>query len=153
MQVLGDRAPGRVSFVFSFTDFVAHEPVTRWNAWFLRFLAAEAQLFLGHKTQATMEARRALAMTPRDLDTGMDRYSPATAAMILAWAGAQDEAVALLEGLSGGFPGLGPAEITRDPLYSKPLASNVRYQALQRRLAAQIEVSQKLFGDRVSSRR
>ena len=27
-------------------------------------------------------------------------------------------------------PGLGPAEITRDPLYSIPLAKNSRYQAL-----------------------
>jgi TolB-like protein/DNA-binding winged helix-turn-helix (wHTH) protein len=128
-------------------DFVAHESVSKWNAWFQRFLAAEAELFLGHKTQATTEARRALAMTPRNLDAGMDRYSPATAAMILAWAGAQDDAVALLEGLSNGFPGLGPAEITRDPLYSKPLANNVRYQALQKRLEAEIAVNQKLFND------
>jgi hypothetical protein len=67
--------------------------------------------------------------------------------MILAWAGAQDEAIALLEGLSNGFPGLGPAEITRDPLYSKPLANNVRYQALEKGLEEQIEVNQKLFND------
>jgi len=128
-------------------DFVAHEPVTKWNSWFLRFLAAEAELFLSHEARATTEARRALAMTPRNLDAGMDRYAPATAAMILAWAGAQDEAVGLLEGLSKGFPGLGPAEITRDPLYSKPLANNVRYQALEKVLEAQIETNQKLFND------
>jgi tetratricopeptide (TPR) repeat protein len=126
-------------------EFVAQEPVNKWNAWFLRFLHAEAELFLGNKMQAVSDVHRALAMAPRNVDTGIDRYAPATAAMILAWAGAQDEAVALLEGLSSGFPGLGPAEITRDPLYSKPLADNARYQALKRSLEAQIEVNQKLF--------
>ena len=126
-------------------EFLRQEPPTKWNAWFLRFLAAEAALFSGNKTQATNDARAALAMTPRNTFIEMERYGPATAAMIFAWAGAEDEAIQLLEKISTGFPGLGPAEITRDPLFSIPLAKNVRYQALEKKLEAEIAENQKLF--------
>ena len=59
-------------------------------------------------------------------------------ARVLAWAGAKDEAVELLEGLSTGENGLGPAEITRDPLYTVPLAEHPRFQQLVARLEAQM---------------
>jgi hypothetical protein len=45
----------------------------------------------------------------------------------------------VLEQLSILKPGLAPAEITRDPLYSIPLAGNARYQALVARLEMQMK--------------
>jgi hypothetical protein len=120
-------------------SFVAHEPPTRWNKWFLRTLVAEGSLLAGNKQRAISTAREALALMPRKLDTLRSRYASSVAARVFAWAGADDEAVALLEQLAILKPGLGPAEITRDPLYSIPLASNTRYQALVARLEMQMK--------------
>jgi TolB-like protein/DNA-binding winged helix-turn-helix (wHTH) protein/tetratricopeptide (TPR) repeat protein len=120
-------------------DFVAHEPPTRWNKWFLRTLAAEGLLLTGNKVQATIAAREALTLMPRKLDSLRSRYASAVAARVLAWAGAEDEAVTLLEQLAILRPGLGPAEIARDPLYFIPLARNARYEALVARLAIEME--------------
>ena len=64
--------------------------------------------------------------------------------MILAWAGEENEAVALLERLSTEYPGVGPAAITRDPLYSIPLAKNARYKALETKLETEIAANLKL---------
>jgi hypothetical protein len=50
----------------------------------------------------------------------------------------------LLEKLATGYPGVGPAVIARDPLYSQPLAGNARWQALQKRLEADIAANQSL---------
>ncbi len=65
--------------------------------------------------------------------------------MIFAWAGEENDAVALLERLATEFPSAGPAEITRDPLYSTPLANSLRYQALAKKLEAEIAENQKLL--------
>jgi tetratricopeptide (TPR) repeat protein len=126
-------------------DFAEHEPVTKWNSWYLRFIAAEGALFSGNKTQAIADARAVLTMTPGDRIPFMRLYANATAAQIFAWAGAEDEAVALLEELSKGFPGLGPAAITRDPLYSIPLKNNARYKVLEKKLEAEIVENRKLL--------
>lgn len=120
-------------------NFVTHEPPTRWNQWFLRTLAAEGSLLTGNKQQAIVAAHEALALMPRKLDTLRSRYASAVAARVLAWAGAEDEAVALLEQLAILKPGLGPAEIARDPLYFIPLARNARYQTLVARLEIQMK--------------
>ena len=48
----------------------------------------------------------------------------------------------LLEQLSTQYPMIGPAEITRDPLYAMPLAANARYQVLESRLEAEIAANQ-----------
>jgi tetratricopeptide (TPR) repeat protein len=125
-------------------EFTAQQPATRWNAWYLKMLAAEGALFAGDRAIAVREARVALALAPRDIHPGIELYARALAARILAWAGAGDEAVALLEQLSTQYPMLGPAEITRDPLYSVPLAGNARYQVLARKLEAEIAANQRL---------
>jgi hypothetical protein len=125
-------------------EFVAQQPATRWNAWYLRMLAAEGELFVGNKTKAGELARSALAMAPRNVHIGFQRYAPALAARILAWAGAEDEAVGLLEQLSTNFPMIGPAEVIRDPLYTTPLAANERFKMLERRLGAELAANQKL---------
>lgn len=108
-------------------------------------MEAEGELLAGNPSQAIAKTREAIAMTPHTMHIGYDLQSQATAAAIFAWAGASDEAVVLLENLSKGFPGLGPAEITRDPLYSIPLANNARYKILERKLEAEIAVNQQLF--------
>lgn len=125
-------------------DFVAREPVTKWNAWYLRMLAAEGALFAGDKPGAAQEARRALAMAPEKVHPGIERYSRLLAARVLAWAGRGNEAVGILERLSTEFPMVAPADITRDPLYALPLAGNARYQLLERKLEAEIAANQRL---------
>jgi len=137
-DLLNDDAAGAAAEGRKVLNFVAEEPVTRWNPWFLRTLVAEGSLLTGSKERAASAAREALALMPRKLDTLRSRYASAVAARVLAWAGAHDEAVALLEDLAAVKPGLAPAEITRDPLYSIPLAKNQRYQALVARLEVEI---------------
>jgi hypothetical protein len=123
-------------------EFARREPETKWSGWYLRMLAAEGALFIGDRPKAALEARAALAMAPEHVHPGIQRYGRALAARILAWAGAGDAAVDLLEQLSTQFPMIGPAEITRDPLYALPLAGNARYQALERKLEAEIVANQ-----------
>jgi TolB-like protein/DNA-binding winged helix-turn-helix (wHTH) protein len=124
-------------------EFSAREPVTIWNAWHLRMLVAEGALFTGDKARAVAEARAGLAMAPKNLHPGIQRYGRALAARIFAWADAPDESLALLEQLSSEYPMIGPAEITRDPLYTIPLAGNTRYRVLESRLNAEIAQNQK----------
>jgi hypothetical protein len=64
-----------------------------------------------------------------------------SSAVAFAWGGAEDEAAGLLEQLAEVNVGLALAEITRDPLYSVPLADNARYRALSARLEVQIAVT------------
>jgi TolB-like protein len=120
-------------------DFVADEPLTRWNKWFLRTLAAEGLLLTGDKQQAIVTAREALQLAPRKLDALWSRYASAVATRVFAWAGAEDEAAELLEQLAVLKPGLSPAEITRDPLYFIPLAENARYRTLAARLEEEMK--------------
>jgi TolB-like protein/DNA-binding winged helix-turn-helix (wHTH) protein len=143
-MLLGDdvgaaREDGRV-----LREFVERQPATRWNAWHLRLLAAEGALFAGDRAGAIRDVRAALSLAPRDIHPGIQLYSRALAARILAWAEAGDEAVALLEQLSTEYPMSGPAEIVRDPLYAVPLAANPRYKELERRLEAEIAANQSL---------
>jgi hypothetical protein len=116
-----------------------NEPQTRWNPWFLKTLAAEAHLMIGNNGAAITAAREALMLMPRKRDTLRSRYARAVAARVFAWAGAEDEAVTLLEQLAILKPGLLPAEITRDPLYFIPLTESSRYRAFAECLEVQIE--------------
>jgi TolB-like protein len=111
------------------------------SLWYVSSLRAEAQLLAGRKAAAIAEARHALAIRPREHDALTWRELALRSARVLAWAGAKDEAVELLEGLATGENGLGPAEITRDPLFDVPLADNPRYQALRAKLEAQIRAA------------
>jgi len=140
-DLLNEDAPAAAAEGRRVLSFVANEPVTRWNQWFLRTLLAEGSLLTGDKQRAASAAREALALMPRKLDTLRWRYASAVAARVLAWAGADDDAITLLEQLAMLKPGLGPAEITRDPLYFIPLAGNPRYQAL----AARLEIEMKRY--------
>ena len=110
---------------------------------YLQILKAEGALFSGDSAGAITQARAALPMFP---PRGTSRrFAASQVAKVLAWAGAEEEAVALLEEVATQYPALGPAEITRDPLYSIPLAANPRYRALERKLEAEIAANQTLL--------
>jgi hypothetical protein len=101
-------------------------------------LIAEAHLLLGNEARAVTAAREALRLMAEQNDVLIRHLVLISSTVVFAWSGAEDEAVGFLEQLASVNAGLAPAEITRDPLYSVPLADNPRYQALSARLEAQI---------------
>jgi TolB-like protein/DNA-binding winged helix-turn-helix (wHTH) protein len=119
-------------------DFVARQPEADWNRWYLRLLTAEGNLFTGQKERAIASAREGISLMPRSRDAVTWRQAALLTAQILGWAGAGDEAVALLTELSGANPGVGPALITRDPLIADSLAQNPNFQSLSRELEAKM---------------
>src|SRR6185295_20076120 len=66
-DLLNDDAAGAAAEGRKVLNFVAEEPVTRWNPWFLRTLVAEGSLLTGSKERAASAAREALALMPRKL--------------------------------------------------------------------------------------
>jgi hypothetical protein len=110
---------------------------------YLQIIKAEGELFSGNSAGAITAARAALAsFPPRGTSR---RFAASQLAKVLAWAGAQEEAVELLEEIATEFPALGPAEVTRDPLYALPLAANAHYRALERKLETEIAANQTLI--------
>ena len=116
-------------------EFARREPVTKWNGWYLRMLAAEGSLFIGDKPKAAAEARAALAMAPEHVHPGIrdtDERSPRG-----YWRGLMTAMpLSTCSSSYHQYPMIGPAEITRDPLYALPLAGNARYQATGKELEA-----------------
>jgi len=86
-----------------------------------------------------------LTIFPRSRDAITWNYVAARCARIYAWAGADDKAIDLLEVLTTAVLGIGPAQVTRDPLYSMPLAKNARYKALEKKLGAEITANRKML--------
>ena len=123
-------------------ELLKNESATKWNRWHLQALAAEAALFVGDKASAIENASAALVLVPWDRQTHR-RYASALMARVFAWAGAENDALVLLETLSDRSPSLGPAEIALDPLYALPLKSNARYQELTKKLEAEIVANRK----------
>ncbi len=123
-------------------EFVANQKETKWNAWYLQLLSAEGWAFLGQQQRAIAAAHKTLALMPPSRDAASWMSAAQWVAGVYAWAGAQGEAVALLEELATVRPGLAPARITRNPIYAIPLAQNPRYQALTRRLEEQMRQSE-----------
>jgi TolB-like protein/DNA-binding winged helix-turn-helix (wHTH) protein len=114
---------------------------------YLQVLRAEGHLFMGNRERAISEAlaaRAAVIVRDRPGSTTR-RFISSLAARVLAWAGAHDEAVELLEELATQFAALGPAEIARDPLYALPLAGDARYERLAQTLEADIARNQSIF--------
>ena len=110
---------------------------------YLGILKAEGELFSGNRADAVREASAALAMFPQNGTPR--RFAASQLAKVFAWAGAEGDAVALLEEISTKFPMLGPAEITRDPMYSIPLANSARYRTLESKLEAEIAANRPLM--------
>jgi TolB-like protein/DNA-binding winged helix-turn-helix (wHTH) protein len=119
--------------------FLRETPQTPWNAWYLRMLSAEADLFEGHRAEAAQATRESLAMSPsREANVRTYRYRERMAAAVFAWSGAQDEAVKLLHSLAYDIPVIGAAAVARDPFYTVPLALNAEYRKLQAALEQEI---------------
>ena len=124
------------------SGFVRASAVTSWNAWWMKLIEAEAALFKGDKALAAADATRALSLLRKYPGVASSIYARSRAARILAWAGSQDPAMDLLETLATQSPGIGPAEIVRDPLYDIPLRANVRYREMAGRLERAIAQNQ-----------
>ncbi len=105
--LLGD-AQSAAAEARALTSFIAAAPRLPTNGWYLRTLAAEAHLFAGEKAEAIAAARECLALAPRAQDVLTWHSTAASAASVFAWAGAQDEAMDLLEQLATVNAGLGP---------------------------------------------
>lgn len=118
--------------------YAAQQPETKWSKWYLRWLSAEGHLFKGDDTTAIKLAHEALAAAPHGPEITHVSWADYSIAETLAWAGAKDEATALLERLTSESPGIAPAYAVRDPRFDIPLADNARYQALKAKLEAQM---------------
>lgn len=125
-------------------DFVARQESRPWNVWALQLLRSEAALMTGDHPGAIELALQSLASQLPDPNHATYIYARMMAARVFAWAGAHDEAVKMLEQLSAGFPGVGPAAISRDPLYTRPLSGVAAWQALRARLEAQVAANASL---------
>jgi hypothetical protein len=143
-MLLVDDAAGAEHDGHTLLRFAAdeHDPAQTSDR-YLQILKAEGELFSGRPADAIAAARAAVSLFPPQGTSR--RFAASQLAKVFAWAGAEDEAVALLEEIASDYPALGPAEITRDPLYSVPLAANARYQALEQRLEAEIAANQALL--------
>jgi hypothetical protein len=106
--------------------------------WLMRLRMAEGQVFSGENTKAAESARQGLAQIPRSRNALFHAYALTVASAVLAWAGAKDEAVTRLEELAEAVPGVAPATITRDPIYTVPLGGHAGYRHLRGRLEAQM---------------
>lgn len=126
-------------------EYAQREPSRARDAVYLKVLRAEGRLFVGDREAAIEDAREALADARAEFATNTFRFVGIITARVLAWAGAADEAVAVLEDLATKFTALGPAEIVRDPLFSVPLADNAAYQKLASKLEAEIAQNQPIF--------
>jgi TolB-like protein/predicted Ser/Thr protein kinase len=131
--LLGDREAAREDGR-KVLDFVDGTTSTRWNAWYLAALRADAQLFMERPDDAAENARAMLKST----DPSRLLASRLLAAPVLAWAGQLDDAVDVLTRLGTDIPGLAPADIARQPIYTTPLSGNARFAALVQRLEAQM---------------
>ncbi len=133
-MLLNDRAHAREQGR-AVLAFLAHHPESKWNRFFRQLIAAQGYTFTGQKQEAIAAARTSLELMPRSKNAVAWVGAASLAARVYAWNGAENEAVTLLEALVNSAPGMQPALITRDPLFTVPLAGNARFQAL----AAQLE--------------
>jgi tetratricopeptide (TPR) repeat protein len=104
--------------------YIASEPEARRKDWFLTLLSGTASVFAGDHAKGQAAASAALSLIPASRDALNRRYAAYLAARVYAWSGAADPSVALLEELATKVPGVGPATIIRDPLFTTPLSPN-----------------------------
>lgn len=136
--MLGD-AKGAARAGETLAAFVRTTPVTSWNAWWMKLLESEAALFKGDAALAAADAVDALSLLRKYPGFAGSIYARSRVARVLAWAGRQDQAVDLLATLATQSPGIGPAEIVRDPLYEMPLHAHARWRELAQKLENQLQ--------------
>jgi TolB-like protein/DNA-binding winged helix-turn-helix (wHTH) protein len=112
----------------------------------------QALLFTGQKAEALDAVRESLALAQSMSWHPIKTAAIAVASMVMAWSGAQDEAVDLLVQLSIEAGGLSPNEypltpgvISRSPIYTVPLAGNAHFRALVQRLESEMPAAD-MFG-------
>jgi TolB-like protein/DNA-binding winged helix-turn-helix (wHTH) protein len=132
-MLLGDRSgaekDGRVVL-----EFVAHQTPTSWNRYYLEGLAAEGHAFAGECGPARAAAQRSLGLVSRGDNAVIWSTAAQRTARVYAWCGGRDQAIALLEQLAASSPGIDPAGVARDPLFTVPLGAVPAYAALRDRL-------------------
>jgi len=138
IALLMNDAPAARKQSEAIREYLDRSPRTHVLAWYGKALAAEAQLFAGDHAGAIATTQEVLATRPREKDAWTWYWVAKYSARILAWAGAEDRAVSLLDNLSTVQGGLPPALVTRDPLFDVPLAKNPQWRALKARLEAQM---------------
>jgi TolB-like protein len=104
-------------------------PSRRWN---VALLKAHAALFLADRKGAVEQARQVLNLMSVDHDALIGPANMAALAIVLAWAGETDEAVALMRRVIN-VPYDSPGwAMVRDPLLAVPLARHPAFEALKR---------------------
>jgi hypothetical protein len=144
-RLLAGDAAGAARDGAALATFVGRLPKTAWTAWWRRLLSAESAMLLGERAGAIEHARAALRLVGDKPNFPESVHVRLMGARVLAWAGAEDEAVTLLDTLARGYPGVGPATIARDPLFNRPLASNPRWRSLAQALDAEIAANAALL--------
>lgn len=115
-------------------SFIGRQPRTRWNAGYLEMLTADGRTFMGDCERAQAAGKSALGMVARADDALVWNERALELARVDAWCGAREDAVALLRELSSSRPGVGPTSITRDPLFTIPLAGTPSFRTLSYQL-------------------
>jgi TolB-like protein/DNA-binding winged helix-turn-helix (wHTH) protein len=146
--LLGDRT-GASKDGHAVLQFVERQSRTRWNGAFLDTLAASGHAFAGECDSARADGRRALAQVSRADNALVWSTTALHVAYVDAWCGGRQDAIALLQQLSSGRPGFGPAVIARDPLLTVPLGQEPTYRALADQLENVIRET-KLESDQAS---
>jgi hypothetical protein len=134
--LLGDRAAAAHDGQ-AVLRFVHQQARSNWNAVHLQTLTAAGYLFTGDCARAQAAGKAAITQAGQ-VDNALSWNSMAMqVARVNAWCGDGNGAIALLTQVSVRRPGVGPAGITRDPLFTVPLGQLPAYRAL----AEQLEVT------------
>jgi TolB-like protein/DNA-binding winged helix-turn-helix (wHTH) protein len=136
----GAQREGRV--LATFLEGIEATPQTQW---YHATLDAQAALFAGDHARARTAAKDIRKVGRPVVNAAFNAYTALMTARILAWAEDPEGALAVLEAASGGYPSVGPALITRDPLISRPLEHLARWKTLRDRLEAEIAANQSLL--------
>ena len=131
--LLADRAAARDDGR-AVRDFVDLQTPTRWNGAYLEALSAAGYTFAGDCAHARATASGALRQVARSDNAVIWTTTALQVARVDAWCGSPDQAIGLLAQVSNGRPGVGPAVVTRDPLFAVPLAQVPAYRTLRKEL-------------------
>ena len=132
-------------------SFVQQQRRTRWNAGYLEMLTAFGHTFTGDCDQARAVGKNALGLASRTDDARIWNERALGVARVDAWCGAADDAVALLREVSSSRPGIGPTAITRDPLFTVPLAQSPAFRALSAQLESTVLTGSAVESNTVSA--
>jgi TolB-like protein/DNA-binding winged helix-turn-helix (wHTH) protein len=136
-MLLGDRREA-VKDGRAVLQFAEQQPRTRWNSVALGILSAEGLTFEGQCERARDTARSSLAQVSRADNAVIWNTWAMYTARVYAWCGGEDDAIDLLSQISSSRPGVGPAIVARNPLYTQPLGARPAYQALKAQLESGI---------------